>query len=180
MPEKNKEPLGYDLASTEVISQKIYVIRGRRVILDRDLAELYGAPTKVLNQAVKRNRDRFPNDFVFRLNWEDTISSRSQIVTLKRGKNIKYPPFAFTEHGALMAANVLNSKRAVIMSVYLIRAFVRLREAFSANQILEKRLAEIEKTLLTHNSALRDLYSKIKPLLLPPPEKPKGRIGFHP
>jgi alanine-alpha-ketoisovalerate/valine-pyruvate aminotransferase len=104
---------------------------------------------------------------------------RSQNVTASK-RNIRYLPYAFTEHGALMAANILNSPTAVKMSVYVIRAFVRLREVFVANQILEKRLTEIEKVLMSHDAHLRDLYEKIRPLLLPPPDAPRRRIGFHP
>ena len=169
--------------SAETITRQICLIRGHRVILDKDLARLYGVPVKRLNEQVKRNRRRFPEDFVFLLTLTETkdwLRSRSQFATLKRGRNIKYLPYVFTEHGALMAANVLNSKRAVTMSVYVIRAFVRMREIFAASQILEKRLAEIEKVLLGHDIALKDLYKKIRPLLLPPPDPPKRRIGFHP
>ncbi len=98
---------------------------------------------------------------------------------MKRGQNIKYLPHAFTEHGALQAANILNSPRAVAMSVYVIRAFIRMREELAANTTLEKRLAVIEKTLVSHDSALRDIIQKIRPLLLPPPDPPRKRIGFH-
>src|SRR5260221_14597554 len=108
----------------------ILSVRGERVILDSDLAVLYGATTKVLNQAVKRNADRFPDDFMFQLSIEEAAAvrrSRSQFVTLKRGENIKYLPYAFTEHGAMMAANVLKSARAAQMSVFVVRAFVKMR-----------------------------------------------------
>ena len=104
---------------------------------------------------------------------------RSQFVTAWK-RNIRYLPHVFTEHGAIMAANMLNSERAVSMSIYVIRAFVRIREALAAGQALEKKLAEIERTLLSHDASLRDLYAKIRPLLLPPPEKPKRKIGFRP
>jgi hypothetical protein len=116
------------------------------------------------------------------LGWEEVSqlnALRSQIVTLKRGTHLKYRPFAFTEHGALMAANVLNSPRAVAMSVYIIRAFVKMREDLAADAAILKRLAEIDKTLLTHDLALRDIYQKLKPLLEPPPPKTKPQIGFH-
>jgi hypothetical protein len=164
------------------VEDRILTIRGQTVILDADLAALYGVPTKVFNQAVKRNAERFPEDFCFRLTLEEAeavFRSRSQFVTLKRGQNIKYLPMAFTEHGALMAANILNSLRATTMSVYLIRAFVRMRESLVANAAILKRLAEIDKTLLTHDIALRDIYQKLRPLLNPPPEPPKPEIGFH-
>lgn len=123
--------------SEQTIEKKIFLIRGQRVMIDSDLAELYGVPTKVFNQAVKRNRSRFPDDFCFRLTKEESLTilhSRSRSVTLKRGQNIKYLPYAFTEHGAVMAANVLNSPRAVQMSVLVIRVFVKLREKLSADR----------------------------------------------
>jgi hypothetical protein len=139
-------------------------------------------PTKRLNEQVKRNASRFPSDFLFRLSAEEAEGchrSRSQFATLKRGQNIKYLPYAFTEHGALMAANILNSPRAVAMSVYVIRAFVKMRQDVAANAAILKRLAEIDKTLLLHDTALRDIYQKLRPLLEPPPLPPKPEIGFH-
>jgi hypothetical protein len=172
------------------IENVIYPVRGQRVMLDRDLAGLYGVETKVLNQAVKRNLGRFPADFLFRLTPEEAEFLRSQIVILKEGgmrsqivtasakRNIRYLPYAFTEHGAIMAATVLNSRRAVEMSLFVVRAFVRMREQLLNRAELEQRLADIEKTLMAHDSALRDLYQKIRPLLLPPPEKPRRQIGF--
>jgi hypothetical protein len=157
-------------------------LRGQKVILDADLAELYGVPTKRFNEQVKRNADRFPEDFLFQLTLaeaEDLQRSRSQIATLKRGQNIKYAPRAFTEHGAIMAATVLNSPEAVAMSVFVVRAFMQMREQLAANAAILKRLAEIDKTLLEHNSALRTLWTKLQPLLVPPPAAPKRRIGFN-
>ncbi len=153
------------------------------MILDSDLAAIYGVPTKVFNQAVKRNQMRFPDDFMFQLTMDEAFavqSSRSQSVTLKRGQNIKYLPRAFTEHGALQAANILNSPRAVSMSVYVIRAFVKIREQLSANAAVLKRLADIDETLLIHDTALRDIYRKLVPLLQPPPDPPRRKIGFQP
>jgi len=162
------------------VESMIHTIRAQKVILDWDLAAIYGVETKNLNKAVSRNRDRFPQDFMFRLNKDEFVSLRFQIGTSKKGKGgRRYSPYAFTEHGAIMAANVLNSPKAVQMSVFVVRAFVKMREQLTATHILEKRLAEIEKTLLTHDGALRDLYDKIRPLLLPPPEKPKKGIGFQ-
>ena len=158
----------------------IRTIRGQRVILDSDLAKIYGVPTFRFNEAVKRNRDRFPEDFLFQLTREEFSALTSQFAILKpgRGQHRKYAPFAFTEHGALQAANVLNSPKACTMSIYVIRAFIRMREELSANQAIAKRLAEIDNTLLTHDAALRDLYQKIRPLLLPPPDPPRPKIGF--
>ncbi|PIW65248.1 MAG: hypothetical protein COW12_02600, partial [Candidatus Omnitrophica bacterium CG12_big_fil_rev_8_21_14_0_65_45_16] len=135
---------------------------------DQDLARLYGVTTKRLNEQVKRNRSRFPKDFLFQL----TAQEKEQVVAnCGYLAKLKFPPghpYAFTEHGALMAANVLKSQWAVKMNLYIIRAFVKLREVFNLNQILEGRLNEIERILLDHDSALRDLYEKIKLLLLPP------------
>ena len=182
----------------ESLEPLILVIRNQRVILDADLARLYGVTTKVFNQAVKRNVSRFPKDFAFQLttaeitnlrsqtvtsnletleDYEDT-DNRSQIVTGSHGGR-RYLPWAFTEHGAVMAANILRSEQAVHMSVFVVRAFVRLREHIAANQAILKRLAEIDRTLLQHDSSLLDLYEKLLPLLQPPPAHPKRRIGFQ-
>src|ERR1039457_3219347 len=159
-------------------------VRERRVILDSDLARIYGVETRTLNQAVKRNADRFPAGFVFQLTVEErarVLALRSQSVILKagRGQHGKYAPYAFTEHGALMAATVLNSPRAVAMSLYVIRAFVKMREHLAANAAILKRLAEIDQSLLLHDSALRDIYQKLRPLLAPEPSPPRPEIGFH-
>jgi hypothetical protein len=165
----------------EAISPTLYTVRNEPVVLDSDLALLYGVETRVFNQAIRRNRHRFPPDFAFPLTKEEWSLVRSQIVTLKRGRgqHRKYLPWAFTEHGAIMAATILNSERAVAMSVYVVRAFVKMRRELLTNATLEARLENIEKSLLTHDAALRDVYQKLKPLLLPPPEKPRRRIGFH-
>ena len=162
------------------IAPLIRLIRDVRVILDTDLALLYGVETRALVQAVKRNADRFPEDFLFQLTLAEAAALRSQIVISKTGRGgRRYPPYAFTEHGALMAANILNSPRAVAMSVYVIRAFVKMREDLAANAAILKRLAEIDKTLLSHDGALRDIYEKLHPLLEPPPSPLKPEIGFH-
>ena len=171
----------------------IRIIRGQRVIIDTDLARLYGVETKALNRAVKRNIERFPEDFVFRLSQEEWHDLRYQFGTSKalatRSQNVspsgerggrRYLPYAFTEFGALMAANVLNSSQAVKMSLYVIRAFVKSRDELAANSAIVKRLAQIDNTLFLHDSALRDLYQKLRPLLAPPPEPQKPRIGFTP
>jgi hypothetical protein len=162
------------------VHQFIRTIRGHRIILDTDLARIYGVPTFRLNEAVKRNRRRFPEDFLFQLTAEEHAALTSQTAMSKPGRGGRRTrPYAFTEHGALQVANVLNSSKAEAMSIYVIRAFIRMREELSVNQAVSKRLAEIERTLLTHDAALRDLYQKIRPLLLPPPDQPKRRIGFR-
>ncbi len=163
---------------TPDVGPLILTVRGQRVILDADLAALYGVTTKAFNQAVKRNQERFPQSFAFQL----TAGEKQEVVTncdhLQRLKFSPVLPWAFTEHGALQASNVLNSPKAVAMSIYIISAFIRLREAVANNQVMAKRLAEVEKTLLTHDVALRDIYQKIRPLLLPPPDPPRKKIGF--
>jgi len=166
------------------VSPCLRLLRGQRAILDADLARIYGVETRVLNQAVKRHRDRFHEEFMFQLTPDEIAELqrlRSQFVILKtgRGQHRKYRPYAFTEHGALMAATVLNSPRAVAMGIYIIRAFMKLREEQAANAAMLKRLAEIDQTLLLHDTALRDIYEKLQPLLAPPPEPPKPEIGFH-
>ena len=180
------------------IESLILTIRGQKAILDADLAELYGVPTKRINEQVKRNDDRFPEDFLFQLtateleNLKSQIATsslmaakdqgvepmRSQIVARSHGGRRKLP-FAFTEHGAIMAATVLNSPEAVAMSVFVVRAFMQMREQLAANSAILKRLAEIDKTLLEHDSALRVIWTKLQPLLAPPPEPVRRRIGFN-
>lgn len=199
----------------------IHTVRGRRIVLDSDLAALYGVPTFRLNEAIKRNADRFPVDFRFQLTADESAGLRSQIATANRqpsfGESVDtnrsqsatssteradylrvdpnssqsamssrkhrgatYRPWAFTEHGALMAATVLNSPRAVEMSLFIVRAFVRLRDELMTNAVVLKRLAQIDKTLLEHDLVLRDIVEKLLPLLNAPPEPepPKRRIGF--
>lgn len=173
---------------TTHVESLILTIRGQKVIVDRDLAQIYGVETRRLNEQVKRNRERFPEDFVFQLTQEETQSwfrSRSQIAILKRGKNIKYLPYAFTEHGAIMAANVLNSPQAVQMSVFVVRAFIKMREMLAANRVLAEKLTELEKALTgrldIHERAIVHVLEKIMELLNPPPtpEPPKKSIGFQ-
>lgn len=174
------------------IERLILNIRDRRVILAGDLAMVYGVETRRLNEQVRRNAARFPRDFVFQVDRQEfealkaqsVISSdgraalRSQNAILKRGEHIKFPPYAFTEHGAIMAAMVLSSPEALAMSVYVVRAFVSMRERLAANEAILRRLAEIDRTLLQHDASLRDIYHKLLPLLQPPPAPPKRRIGF--
>ena len=163
----------------EHITRSILILRGQRVILDRELAAIYGATTKRLNEQVKRNRDRFPEDFMFQLTAEEAERSRSQIATLNsgRGQNIKYRPYAFTEHGAIQVANVLNSPRAIAMGVYVVRAFVHLRNLLASNKALAQKLNDLEHKLRNHDEAIAAILSAIRELMNPPPPKRRG-IGF--
>jgi hypothetical protein len=172
----------------EEISSVIRTIRGQKVILDSDLARIYGVTTKALNQAVKRNKKRFPPDFLFQLTRGETDSLRSQIVTLKsgRGQHRKFLPYAFTENGAVMATNVLNSPAAARMSVFVVRAFVKMREFLGGTKELSRQLAELERKLTNrldaHESAIVDVLRRVMDILDPPPPPPeptRRRIGFH-
>jgi phage regulator Rha-like protein len=161
------------------VESRILLLRHQRVILDTDIADLYGVPVKVLNQQVKRNRQRFPADFVFRLTSKEDEVLRSQFVTSKPGRGgRRYAPYAFTEHGAIMAATVLNSERAVQMSVFVVRAFVRLREMLATNRKLAGKIDELENRLDTHDSTIQDLIEAIKELMKPE-DPPRKSIGFQ-
>jgi phage regulator Rha-like protein len=175
------------LAVPEPVEPLLRVVRGERVILDTDLARLYGVETKALNRAVKRNADRFPSDFVFQLSRGEAGSLRFQFGALKtgRGHHRKYLPYAFTEHGAIMAANVLNSPQATQMSVYVVRAFVKMRSVLSDSRPLAHKLAQLEKELKSrldlHETAIVEVLQRVMDILAPPPQpEPKRRqIGFH-
>jgi len=159
------------------IENTIVAIRGQKVILDSDLARVYGVPTKRLNEQVRRNKDRFPSDFVFQLNQtETTLLMRSQIATASK-RNIRHRPFVFTEHGAIMAANVLNSKQAIRMSVFVVRAFVRLRETLALHKDLARRLEDLERKYNAHDHEFKVVFDAIRELMKTP-EKPKRKIGF--
>lgn len=158
--------------SEDIADPRIITLRGQKIILDSDLARVYGIPTFRLNEAVKRNRDRFPSDFMFRLTGREAVNLTSQFaISGSRHGGRRTLPYAFTEYGAIMAATVLNSPRAVQMSVFVVRAFIKMREQMFDRAELGKRLADIEKTLMAHSGELRDLYRKIRPLLLPPPDR---------
>ena len=175
MPVKTDTSKLYDAPAVEAV---IHVIRNTRVILDADLARFYGVTTKAFNQAVKRNSDRFPLDFGFQLTADEFDNLRSQFVTSSSSwGGRRHPPYVFTEYGAVMAASVLNSPSAIQMSVFVIRAFIRMREHLAQRMALSRELKAIDKKLLTHDAALIDLYEKLEPLLLQPP-KPTTRIGF--
>jgi hypothetical protein len=167
------------LVRIEHISQTILLLRGQRVILDADLAALYGVTTRRLNEQVKRNSERFPEDFLFRLNQPEVESlNRSQFATgSQKHRNPRFPPFAFAEHGAIMAATVLNSPRAVEMSLYVVRAFVRLRELLASNAELARKLNELERKLEGHDETITAILSAIRELMNPPVPKRRG-IGF--
>ena len=168
----------------ELIETSILLVRAKRVILDRDLARLYGVTTKALNQAVKRNIERFPEDFMFQLtkteteHWQQVKRLRSQIVTLKkaRGTHIKYQPYAFTEHGILMLSSVLKSQRAVQVNIQIMRTFVRLRQMLAANESLIERLDKLEEN---YDSKFKIVFSAIRQLMNPPAVNRK-LIGLRP
>ena len=155
--------------SLEEVAGSILIVRGRRVILDRELAAIYGVETRVLNQAVRRNLERFPLGFMFQISREEAERSRSQIVILKngRGRNLKYLPYAFTEHGAIQAANVVNSQRAVEMGIFVVRAFIRLREFIASNEDLAKKIGAIERKQETHDQFIVGILNKIHELTSP-------------
>jgi hypothetical protein len=193
MPRKSES-----LIPIEQIDGMIRTVRGTRVILDSDLAKIYGVPTFRFNEAIKRNRHRFPPDFMFQLTREEFNSLKSQIAMSKRrnssqiamssGKHrgAAYRPYAFTEHGALQAANVLRSSRAVQMSVFVIRAFVKMRETLRAAPELARKLAALEKKLTArldvHEAAIVQVLQEVMQILNPPPTPtpPRPQIGFTP
>jgi ORF6N domain len=170
---------GVDSALASV-TNRIIEARGQKVILVSDLAALYAVETRSLNQAMKRNSERFPPDFAFQLTFEEAEAlrcSRSQSVTLTRGQNVKYRPWVFTEHGAIMAASVLNSPRAIEMSVYVVRAFVQLRDLARTHVELAKQLAALERRIAGHDEDLKTVLAGLR-ALLKPPGKPRPQIGF--
>ncbi len=167
-----------DLVPVERIERAILVIRGHKVLLDADLATLYGVETRRLNEQVKRNIDRFPDDFMFQLTKQEFENLKSQFATSSRGWGGKRKiPFVFTEHGALMAASVLNSQKAIEMSILIVRVFVKLRGILSTHKQLATKLAELERKLSTHDEQIVILFEAIRELMTPP-TKPKRRIGF--
>ena len=176
------------LVAIEAIASRIVVLRGQRVMLDADLAALYGVTTKRLNEQVRRNLERFPSDFMFQLTNQEVAILRSQFATSSSDARRfvwggrRYTPHAFTEHGALMAAMVLNSPRATEVSVYVVRAFVELRDTVVAHKELAKRLDELEskleRKLATHDQAIAGILDAIRQLMVPPEPTKKRRIGF--
>ena len=164
------------LVPVEHIAQAILILRGHKVLLDAELAALYGVTTKRLNEQVKRNSERFPEDFIFRLTRTETEAlNRSQFAAgSQKHRDPRFPPYAFTEHGAIMAATVLNSPRAVEMSVYVVRAFVKLRAMLASNKELVQKLDQLERKLQSHDQAIVGILNAIRELMNPP--APKRRI----
>jgi hypothetical protein len=167
------------LVPIKAIVSRILVLRGQRLMLDADLAELYGVPTKVLVQAVKRNVERFLSDFMFRLTDQEFAALRSQTVTTKPGRGgRRTAPYAFTEQGVAMLSSVLNSPQAVQVNIGIVRAFVRLREALASNRELAAKFEELARKVDTHDRAIAGLLRTLRELMNPPPASPKRPIGF--
>jgi hypothetical protein len=168
------------LIPAEMIERRIYMIRSQKVMLDRDLAELYGVSTGRLNEQVKRNRKRFPDDFMFRLSKVELENWTSQFAisnsSLKMG--LRRPPYAFTEHGVAMLSSVLNSDRAIEVNIAIVRAFVRLREVIASHKDLARRMADLERQQKTQGEDIAAVFQAIQ-RLLEPPKKPTRRIGFQ-
>ena len=162
----------------ERIQKHIFLLRSQKVMLSQHLAELYDVPAKVLNQAVRRNRERFPDDFMFQLNEEELAILKSQIVTSSWG-GVRFLPYAFTEQGVAMLSSVLRSPRAVLVNIAIMRAFVQLRQVLGSHAELARKLAELEKKIEGHDTAIRSLFEAIRQLMAPPAVEPKPEIGFH-
>ncbi|MFA4967126.1 MAG: ORF6N domain-containing protein [Candidatus Margulisiibacteriota bacterium] len=175
-----------NLMPVERIENRIFLIRGQKVMLDIHLAQLYGVETKKLNQAVRRNKDRFPEDFMFSLSKQEIFllsksmvpDSRSQFVTLKQGKNIKYAPYAFTENGVAMLSSVLRSKQAIAVNIQIMRAFTRLRKILAGHKELAIKIEELERKHSKHEIEITTIFKVLKKLMEPKPEPPAKRIGF--
>ena len=170
------------LIPTEKITNKIYLIRNEKVLLDADLAKLYSVETRVLKQAIRRNKDRFPDDFMFQLTLDEWKALRSQTVTLKkRGQHSKYPPYAFTEQGVAMLSSVLKSKRAILVNIAIMRAFVQMRKFLQSSESLARELRNHEKATKEkfeeHEKNINDIFKVIKQLIIEK-QKPKKPIGF--
>ncbi|MDY6837156.1 MAG: ORF6N domain-containing protein [Thermodesulfobacteriota bacterium] len=161
------------------IERSIYLIRGERILLDSDLAQLYGVETGILNRAVRRNSDRFPEDFMFQLTADEVEDLRCQIGTSKKGRGgRRYLPYAFTEQGVAMLSSVLNSPRAIQMNVAIMRTFVRLRRELSTHKELAAKLNELERKIEKHDESIETIFEAIRQLMTPP-EKPRKKIGFE-
>jgi predicted transcriptional regulator len=183
MTKRANEESADRLVAAEVIERRILTIRGHKVMLDAELAALYGVTTKRLNEQVKRNRDRFPPDFMFQRSLEEgkrVFASRSQTATLKRGSNIKYAPNVFTEHGAVMLASVLNSQIAIEASIQVVRAFVRLRNILATHHELGQKLDALERKYEKHGQQFKTVFTALRQLLVKPTPALRPQIGFRP
>jgi len=170
---------GNKVLALNLIDNRIFPVRGQKILLDSDLAALYGVEVRTLNQAIRRNQKRFPLDFVFRLTAQENAILRSQsVISISAHGGRRYLPNAFTEHGAIMAASVLNSPSAVEMSIFIVRAFVRQRETLAAHRKLAVKLTQLEQKLESHDKTIDGIIKAIRALMTPP-EKPTRRIGFH-
>ncbi len=173
-----------NLVQTEIIENKIYLIRGRKVMLDHDLAKLYDIPIKRLNEQVKRNLERFPVDFMFQLSKEETGALRSQFATSKKGRGgRRYLPYVFTQEGVAMLSSVLHSRRAIAVNIQIMRVFVKLRQWLASHKELTFKLKDLEGKVDRHDESIGVILEVIKQLMAPPepePEKPKAPIGFRP
>jgi hypothetical protein len=166
------------VVAEEAIISKIYLIRGHKVMIDRDLAELYGVETKRLKEQVNRNLNRFPAHFMFELTQEENENLRSQNATLRQGAHSKYLPYAFTEHGVLMLSNVLKSSRAIEMSIKIIDVFVKVREMLLTHKDILLKLEQMERQVVENSEDIQMIFAALKQLLNPPQE-PRPRIGFR-
>jgi len=165
-----------NIIPVETISQKIFIMRGVKVMLDADLAELYQVPTKRLNEQIKRNHSRFPEDFMFQLTKEEFMNLRSQFATSSWGGH-RYEPYAFTEHGVAMLSSVLKSQRAIEMNIFIIRAFIKLRELLATNTELALKIEKLEREQQKQGEHISVIHDMLKRLIAEP-VKPKGRLGF--
>ena len=175
---KKQKDIGASLVPHDIIEGKILLVRGKKIMLDSDLAALYGVETKQLTRQVRRNIDRFPDDFMFQLTREEYNELlRCQIGTLKRGQHSKYLPYAFTEHGILMLSSVLNSKKSIQVNIQIMRTFTKLREMLFSYKELQKKIEAMERRHAKHDEHFQIIFKTIKQMLNPPVEK-KGKIGF--
>jgi hypothetical protein len=175
---KTLGPTNKALIPQEIIAEKIYLLRNRKVMLDKDLAELYKVPTKVLIQSVKRNLNRFPEDFMFQLSSEEFSNLRSQLVTSSWGGR-RYRPFAFTELGVAMLSSVLKSEKAILVNISIMRTFAKLREILSSHKELAYRLQDLGRNIDKHDEEIAAIFNAIQQLVAPKPTLPKRKIGFR-
>ena len=164
-----------DLVPVEVIAGKIFLIRGQKIMLDRDLAELYSVEVKHLKRQVRRNIDRFPDDFMFEISKDEYKNLRRHFGTLKRGEHSKYLPYAFTEHGILMLSSVLNSKRAIAVNIQIMRTFAQMRQMMLSYKDLKEKIEKMESK---YDKQFHIVFQALKQMLEPPPPRKTGKIGF--